>query len=300
MMRDDVQRDVEFLSGPLKLRGWLWLPSNRTGARPPPLVILAHGLGGLKEWTIPDVAAAFVDAGIAALAFDYRNFGDSEGEPREEVDHTGRINDWQNAITYATTLPDIDVERIGVWGTSLGGRDVLALAAIDSRVRCVVSQVPLIKWETAFGSWLAGYGDDIDTFHHDLADDLRDRALGKKPRYISFETPQSDTGDTGDREYQRTWGEKERRNYKGHVTLQTYRPNVLLDVTPMMPLIAPTPLLFLIADQDILPGQREAFEAARGLKTLVILPGHHYSLYTTAKAEAITSARDWFVKHLKA
>jgi hypothetical protein len=59
----------------------LWTP-DAPGRGPYPLVILAHGLGGLKEWTIPEVAAALNEAGIAALAFDYRNFGDSEGLPR--------------------------------------------------------------------------------------------------------------------------------------------------------------------------------------------------------------------------
>lgn len=112
-----TRRDVEFISSGVVVRGWLRAPDTDG---PHPLVILAHGLGGLKEWTIPDVASALVASGIAALAFDYRNWGDSEGQPREEVDHCGRIDDWQSAISYATTLPKIDRERIGLWGTSLG------------------------------------------------------------------------------------------------------------------------------------------------------------------------------------
>ena len=132
---------MEFTAGGVVLRGWLRTPDT---AAPYPLVILAHGLGGLKEWTIPDVASALVDACIAAMAFDYRNFGDSDGLPREEIDHYGQIEDWQSAITFATILPEIDSERIGVWGTSLGGRNVLAVAALDPRVKCVLAQVPAI------------------------------------------------------------------------------------------------------------------------------------------------------------
>jgi hypothetical protein len=41
---------------------------------------------------------------------------------RAEVDHAGQIDDWRDAITFATTLPEIDAERIGLWGTSLGRR----------------------------------------------------------------------------------------------------------------------------------------------------------------------------------
>ena len=288
-----THREVEFPSNGLVLRGWLRFPD---GDGPHPLVILAHGLGGLKEWTIPEVAGALAGAGIAAMAFDYRNFGDSDGLPREEVDHYGRIEDWQNAISYATTLPEIDRERIGIWGTSLGGRDVLAVAAIDRRLRCVVSQVPLIKWEPAFAAWLAGFGTDLDRYYRELADDQRDRAAGHEPRYLSFESPDND--DAADQEYQATWGAEERRNYKGRVTLQTYRPTALTDMTALMPLIAPTPLLMLIAGNDVLPGQKEAFNAALEPKSLVELNGHHYSLYTTAKPEAIANARDWFITHL--
>ena len=287
-------RDVEFLANGLLLRGWLRLPS---GDGPHSLVILGHGLGGLKEWTIPDVADALIDEGIAAMAFDYRNFGDSEGLPREEVDHCGRIEDWQSAISYGTTLSEIDRKRIGIWGTSLGGRDVLAVAAIDRRVRCVVSQVPLIKWTPSFGAWLAGCGTDLERYYNELADDRKQRALGKAPRYIPFSGP--DDGESGDGEYQSTWGEAERRNYKGRVTLQSYQPTVLTDMTLLVGHIAPTPLRMIIAEGDVLVvGQREAFKAAAEPRSLIELKGHHYSPYTTAKKVAISSAQEWFVQHL--
>ncbi len=288
-----ARQAVEFVSDGLLLRGWLRAPS---ADGPHPLVILGHGLGGLKEWTIPDVADALVDAGIAAMAFDYRNWGDSDGHPREEIHHCGRIEDWQNAISYATSRTEIDSRRIGIWGTSLGGRDVLAVGAIDRRVRCVVSQVPLIKWDPAFASWLAGFGGDLERYYQELAEDKRARALGQVPQYLPFADP--DGGDDGSGEYQATFGDEEMRNYQGRITLQSYQPTVLTDMTPLMELIAPTPLRMLIADGDTLPGQREAFEAAREPKSLMELKGHHYSLYTTAKEPAIASAREWFVRYL--
>jgi uncharacterized protein len=288
------QRGVEFATADgVTVRGRLRVPGT-TG--PHPLVILAHGLGGLKEWTIPEVAAALVDAGIAALWFDYRNWGDSEGQPREEINHGGRIEDWQSAISYSTTLPEVDRERIGIWGTSLGGRDVLAVAAIDRRVRCVVSQVPVIKWDPAFVAWLAGFGGDLERYYQELAEDRRDRALGREPRYIPFENAEDD--DQGGGDYQATWGEEELRNYKARITLQSYQPTVLADMTPFTALIAPAPLLMLIADNDPIPGQREAFEAASEPKSLLVFQGGHYSLYTTWKQEAIAAAREWFAEHL--
>ena len=94
------------------------------------------------------------------------------------------------------------------------------------------------------------------------------------------------------------WGNEERRNYKGRVTLQTYQLTVLIDITQLMPLITLTPIRMSIADGNVLPGQREAFEAASELKSFVELKGYHYSLYTTAKEVAIASPREWFVEYL--
>lgn len=186
------RRNIEFDSGGILLRGWLQIPDD---VGPYPLVILAHGMGGLKEWEIPAYADAFVAAGIAAMTFDYRNFGDSDGTPREEVDHCGQIEDFQNAITAATILPEIDHARIGLWGTSLGGRNVLAVAALDHRLKCVLAQVPGIFPE---GLWLqqgasACSGGNVDQFYRDLADDRRERALGKEPRYMVYQ-PDPDAG----------------------------------------------------------------------------------------------------------
>jgi uncharacterized protein len=154
-------------------------------------------------------------------------------------------------------------------------------------------QVPLIKWDASFGSWMAGFAGDLEQYHRELADDRRNRALGKEPRYIPFEFPEDDSDANSDNaEYMATWGEAERRNYKGRVTLQSYQPTVLIDMMPFMEMISPSPLLMLIADGDMLPWQREAFQAALEPKSLVELKGHHHSLYTTAKQEAIASARD--------
>ena len=76
-----AKRDIEFLSDGLKIRGVLQIPQ---GKGPFPIVILGHGLSGLKEWTLPEVGEALVQVGIAGMWFDYRNFGDSEGKPRDD------------------------------------------------------------------------------------------------------------------------------------------------------------------------------------------------------------------------
>lgn len=286
------QRSVDFLSDGLTIRGVLRLPNNDG---PHPIVILVHGLGALKEWTLPEIADAFVQAGIAGLWFDWRNFGDSDGEPREEVAHYGRLEDLQNAISYATSLPEIDPQRIGLWGTSLGGRDVLAVASFDRKVKAVVAQTPLIHWTPTGAARMAGFGNDIERYYQELAEDRKNRVLGKEPSYRPFV---KEAGDDAKREYLESLGAAELRNYKARLTLQSYQPTVLTDVTPLIELIAPIPLVFIIAEDDFLPGQREAYNAAKDPKSLVTIGGHHFSPYTASKREVIIAAKEWFVKYL--
>ena len=79
------------------------------------------------------------------VVFDNRNFGASDGEPRQEIDPWQQINDYRDAISYALTRPRPTAHRIGVWGSSYSGAHVLVLGAIDRRIKCVASQVPLIS-----------------------------------------------------------------------------------------------------------------------------------------------------------
>lgn len=282
------KRPIEFLSDGLTLRGVLQIPS---GEGPFPVVVLGHGLSGLKEWTLPDVADALVRAGIAGLWFDFRNFGDSDGEPRDEVSHYGRLQDWQAAISYATTLSEIDANKIGIWGTSLGGRDVLTVASFDRRVKAVVSQTPAIKWTPELAARMAGFGDDLESFRRALAEDQANRCLGKEPRYLPFVKP---TGDDVKAAFIEGLNDAERRNYSGRVTFQSYQPTALWDVIPAVEFIAPTPVLFILAKQDFLPGQRDAYHAAKEPKSLVMVGGNHFSPYTTSKAESIKATKEWF------
>ena len=287
-----TKRPIEFLSGGLVIRGVLHLPN---GKAPFPIAILGQGLSGLKEWTLPEMADALVQVGIAGLWFDYRNFGDSDGQPRDEVSHYGRLQDWQDTISYATSLPEIDSQKIGIWGTSLGGRDVLAVSAFDRRVKAVVAQTPLIKWTPALAARMAGFGDDLESFQREIGEDRKNRTLGEVPRYLQFVKP---SGDDVKAAFIKGLSDVERRNYSGRVTLQSYQPTTLVDVIPLVELIAPTPVLFILAEQDFLPGQKEAYYAAKEPKSCIFIRGNHFAPYTTSKLDSIKVTKEWFEKHL--
>jgi cephalosporin-C deacetylase-like acetyl esterase len=105
---------------------------------------MAGGWCYVKELVQPEYAKVFAAAGIAALVFDYRNFGDSDGQPRQHLDPWEQIEDYRNALSYAETLPEVDKDRIGIWGISYSGGHVLVVGAIDPRVKCIMSNIPVV------------------------------------------------------------------------------------------------------------------------------------------------------------
>src|SRR5499427_11099459 len=138
-----MRRDIAFNAEGVILRGWLYLPDGASG--PVPTVVMAHGFSAVKEMYLDKFAETLARAGLGVLVFDNRGFGTSDGEPRQEIDPWAQVRDYRHAITFAGTLPEVAPGRIGIWGSSYSGGHVLVVAAIDRRVKAVVSQVPLIS-----------------------------------------------------------------------------------------------------------------------------------------------------------
>lgn len=130
---------IQFSSAGLTCRGDLYLPGSAGRA---PILVMAHGLGGTRNMRLPAFAERFVAEGYACLLFDYRHFGDSDGEPRQLLDISKQLQDWKAAIEYARGLEQTDADRVILWGTSFSGGHVLATAADDPRLAAVISQCP--------------------------------------------------------------------------------------------------------------------------------------------------------------
>jgi alpha-beta hydrolase superfamily lysophospholipase len=104
---------------------------------------MAHGLTGTRRDRLGPFAERFAAAGFAALVFDQRGFGDSEGEPDRFVP-AWQLEDWQAAIEFARRLPGVDPDQVVTFGSSMGGGNALAAAANDRRVAAAISQVPFL------------------------------------------------------------------------------------------------------------------------------------------------------------
>ena len=143
-----MRRDITFKSDGIDLAGWLYLPEESMGNGSWPVIVMANAFTAVKEIYLSNYAERFAAAGLAVLVFDYRNFGDSGGEPRSQLFPHEQIEDLRNAITWLRRQPGIDPERIGAWGVSLGGGHVMFLAAFDKRIKVVVAMIPAInQWE---------------------------------------------------------------------------------------------------------------------------------------------------------
>jgi fermentation-respiration switch protein FrsA (DUF1100 family) len=109
-----------------------------------PAIVLAHGLTAVKEMYLDAYARAFQASGFAALVFDYRFLGASGGEPRGRIVPQDQQDDFRAALDWLTAQPQIDAERIGIWGTSFSGGHAMVMGALDPRIKAVVAQVPAI------------------------------------------------------------------------------------------------------------------------------------------------------------
>ena len=81
-----------------------------------PAIVMCHGRWAVKEMWLEKDAEVLAEAGLAALVYDNRNLGASDGEPRPEVDPFAQVRDDRHAISFAGTVPEVDKTRIGVWG----------------------------------------------------------------------------------------------------------------------------------------------------------------------------------------
>jgi fermentation-respiration switch protein FrsA (DUF1100 family) len=296
-MREDVEFDAEGVT----LRGWLYLPDGAGG--PVPTVVMAHGFSAVKEMYLDSFAEAFAAGGLGALVFDNRNFGASDGEPRQEIDPWVQVRDYRHAITYAQTRPEVDAARIGVWGSSYSGGHALVLGAIDKRIRCVACQVPLVSGFRNIQRLVRQ--DFLATNRAAFDEDRAARFRGEPPAMVPVVDPDPmavsalPTPDSW--EWFSETGKSRAPAWRNEVTLRTVE--LLMEYEPIAYIerISPTPLLMVVAAGDHLTPADLALEAyalAREPKRLVLLAGGHFDAYVDDFDAASGAARDWFLEHL--
>ncbi len=285
-------RKTTIMSEGSRLAGELFSLESLDGQKLP-TVIMSHGWGGTAALLRAD-AVAFARAGYLVVTFDYRGWGASESrvilaqpapaekenhrftaeviEVREVVDPLDQANDLQNVIHWVQGEPQCDTDRIGLWGSSFSGGNVVYAAERDPRVKALVSQVPPQQQR-----WVVATPEAArQTYQEATA-----RARGE----IGYPPP----------------GIRVLGNLRGAPIREK-----MINFSPVddVDKAAGCAMLFILAENEELFDNKEhglvSYERAKGPKKLVMIPKiTHYGIYTTAHAQAQKLAIEWFDEHLK-
>lgn len=314
-MNADAQPDQPDAGGPVQgvsfrcsgelCRGVLYLPPDLAPGAKAPAIVLANALTAVKEITVPGYAQRFAAAGFVALTFDYRGWGESEGEPRNHVVPYEMQQDIRDAITFLSMEPEVDADRIGGWGNSLGGENMMHLAAFDRRLKAVAvtssgpSSVAIFE-----------QGAGVSALQALLATDGQERAA----RHVTGEVvtykqawcraPSPDCLAPIPEAYdfyinaQKTVapGFENRITSQSLINLAEYSPDAAIQIA------APTALLIVHpASGGIAPDlMRQVFDRAGEPKRFVLLEGSQIELYATEPwlTQSANEAIDWFNTYL--
>lgn len=167
--------DVFFESEGLTLHGWFLPAEGVTGGELAPTIVHCHGNANNIGRHLPFVEF-LPRAGFNVFLFDYRSYGRSEAGPlrRDRV-----IADARAAIDAVMAREDVDPDRVGVYGLSLGGTIALAAAAEDARVRAVCSVATFSAWRDVAGDHAGWIGRVLIRDGRDARDSAA--ALGERP-----------------------------------------------------------------------------------------------------------------------
>jgi len=298
-MRTDVELATE--DGTI-LRGW-WFRHDAAGTRP--AIVMAHGFSATKEMYLDDFAEYFHDAGFEVLVYDNRGLGASDGPEPPEIDPWKQINDYRDAITWFSSQDGVDPARLGVWGSSYSGGHVLVVAALDRRVRCVVSQVPLVSGLENARRLIRS--DHWEGLRATFDQDRQARLDGKAPMTMPVawvESPDEPavlpTQDTHDFFFGPV--QERAQNWRNEVTLRSVEMFTEYEPGSYVSRISPTPLMMVVAREDVLTPcdlGLKAYERAGEPKHFLIVPGGHFEAYTgEAFAISAPAQRAWFQAHL--
>ncbi len=261
----------------------LWLPEGASSERPVPGLVMSHGFSATRHMALPSFAEAFAAAGIAVCLYDHRCLGGSAGEPRQAIDPWRQTLDMGVVLGWLAERPEVDGDRLGVWGSSFSGGEAIVLGATDRRLRAVVANAPF-----------AGLG-DLDPADTEAAE-ARYRAIAEVmagdrpvptgdpigPMAVVLE-PGADGPAFLPQPESSEW-------FLAHGPGTGWENRFTLTMTadpPFDPLVcarhvAPAALLMVVATDDrVAPTATalEAFERAREPKRLEMVEGHHFVDY---------------------
>ena len=292
-----MERGVTFYSGDARLAADLYLPDTLAGGERRPGVVLCCGYTGVKNLYLDEMARRFAAGGFVALTFDYKGWGGSEG-PKLRLAPYGRVEDTQAALTFLSTQAGVDPDRLGLYGISYGGSTATFTAAIDDRVKAIVSITGVGNGER----WMRGVRQPWD-FRR-----LVERATIDRIQQVSTGVSAwADRSDVLQLDPQSVEiSARARASLPGasmQVPLAMVHETLGFNPEWVVDRISPRAALFITSDRDelVLPDESIALHRLAGEpKKLVILHGYgHYEVFTSPALDLIIAeAVPWFWRYL--
>ena len=294
-----MKRAIEFYSEGFKLCGDLYTPDDLPPGEKRASILLCHGYTGVKDLYLPDIARKLNQSGYVVMNFDYKGWGESEG-PRSRLVPYSRVIDAQAGMTFLGLQPEVDEERIGLFGPSYGGATVSWVGAVDQRAKCIVSVVGVGNG----ARWMSRIRRVDEWF------DLLERSKADREKRAT--TGQSELVDRSeilipDRQSAELAAAARRGNPAAISSIPVEFIDDTLGFNPewIVDRISPRPILFITTDDDRLvpPEESEQLYAhAKEPKKLVILKGYgHYEVYKEpAFSEVMGATLDWYGQYLPA
>jgi cephalosporin-C deacetylase-like acetyl esterase len=284
-----MSEKVKFNSQGETLVGTLTRPANAKGDVP--IVVMAGGWCYTKEIVMPYYAKFFQDIGCATLCFDYRNFGESSGEPRQHLNPWEQVEDYRNAFSFAETLKGIDIKRSGIWGISYSGGHIMVVAALDNRPAFAIGTVPVID---GFQTMRRCHGEvRFAQLRKILAADRKARFEGKPSGKIAMSTTTPFADELSTWPYAHVYTAfndikaKEAPLHEHWNTIESVELLLAYNVIPFAAKITETPVMIALAAGDNITSHDLEVAAFNAIpnpnKHLANVTGvHHMSLYTSA------------------
>ncbi|HXG40576.1 MAG TPA: alpha/beta hydrolase [Candidatus Limnocylindrales bacterium] len=289
---------VRFFSHGVPIAGTLKLPEGEPGGRAVPGVVQGPGWLGLRDARLYEpYHEALVAAGIAVLTFDYRGFGDSGGDATY-LDPMAQVEDWRSAVTYLESRPEVDPDRIGAFGSGgTGGGHAIVVAGLDSRIKAVVSQVPIADGR----DWLHRMRRE-----HEWLEFLERVAAARRERVLSGRSelvPPRD-GIMVPTPERRTTSVKSDVDDRVPALVELASADAILDYRPIdfVARIAPRATMIICVERDATTPEdhaRALYDRAGPPKRLVVqTKTTHYAAYAQYREVVNPLIVEWFQRHL--
>ncbi|MEM8891072.1 MAG: CocE/NonD family hydrolase, partial [Bacteroidota bacterium] len=132
-------KKIQFKSEGLSLAGNLFYPENWESDKKYPAIVVSGSWTTVKEQMAGLYAKKLAEKGFITLAFDFRNFGESEGEPRFYESPSLKKEDVKAAVAYLESLPEVEENQIGAFGVCAGAMYTLMAASEEAKIKAVVT-----------------------------------------------------------------------------------------------------------------------------------------------------------------